>query len=371
MSTDAGMPELRPMTFEDLPGVQRLESENEMESQPEADWKGMWLDNPLWPRLGSHWPIGWVMLDGASRVVGSVANVPSRFHFRGRELLCANGRGWVVAPEYRGFALWLMDEYYSQPDVDLILDTTVGPKAIESISALTTRVPVGDWQTIVYWVTGYLGFATRALEKLRIPLPGLLSWPAAAGLWLKDLCLTQRLPPSDPALTVESPDTFDERFDAFWYELIRLYPNRLLGFRDRASLNWHYAMPLRRKRLWVLTASRNGLLRAFCVFKRQDLRQGVKRMRLVDYQTLEPDVDLLPALLGAALRRCRAEGYYVLEKLGIGLPKTAALDRHAPYRLHLPNWKFFYKAPDETLANQLASPDVWDPSEYDGDASFD
>ena len=44
----------------------------------------------------------------------------------------------------------------------------------------------------------------------------------------------------------------------------------------------------------------NGQLRAYCVLKRQDWKGGIRRMGLVDYQTLEPDNDLLAGMVHAA-----------------------------------------------------------------------
>ena len=47
-----------------------------------------------------------------------------------------------------------------------------------------------------------------------------------------------------------------------------------------------------------------------------------------------------------------------------------SFDRLAPYRRRLPNWPFYYHAPDPTLAAELCKPQAWDPSEFDGDACF-
>jgi hypothetical protein len=340
-----------------------------MTTQPEADWRGLWLDNPLWPRVGSRWLIGWVLEDASGQVVGALGNVPSLYHFGDRELLCANGRGWVVAAEYRGFALWLMDEYFNQSGADLFINTTVNAIAAQVFSTLSARVPLGDWQAAAYWITSYRGFARKVLAALGIPLAGALAPSAAAVLWLRDACLAKPLPTA--AVDVVAADGFDARFDGFWEELLRQHPDKLLAVRDRQALAWHFAIPLRQGRLWILTATRAGLVRAYCILKRQDTPQGMRRMRLVDYQTLEPDNDLLGGLLQAALRRCAAEGFHLLEHLGGGLPKLANFDLCAPYHRKLANWMFYYQAADATLHPELCRPEVWDPSEYDGDASFE
>ena len=92
-----------------------------------------------------------------------------------------------------------MEEYFNQPGVDLFINTTVNPNAEPIFSTFASRVPMGDWETIAYWVTGYRGFARKALQKLRIPLAPALALPAAAALWLKDALFARALPASPPA----------------------------------------------------------------------------------------------------------------------------------------------------------------------------
>ena len=362
---------LRHARFEDYAQIARLESSNGLESQPESDWRGIWLDNPLWPQLSSHWPIGWVLEDAAGNIVGSIMNVPSLYTFQGRELICANGRAWVASPQYRSFALILMDEYFNQDGADLFINTTVGPMALNILNELAVRVPLGDWESISYWITGYRRFAQIALEKMRVPMRRYLAAPAANALRLKDSLFTKSLPAAPASIVVEQAADFDSRFDGFWTELASQNQHKLLAVRDRPTLSWHFAVPLRRGRLWIFTASRNGLLRAYCILKRHDQPGGIRRMRLVDYQTLEPDQDLLPSLLQSALRRCAAEGIDILDHLGRGLPKMQAVDRFAPYRQKLTTWPFYYRAADPALCAELVQPKVWDPSSFDGDASFE
>src|SRR4051812_38734579 len=172
-------PTLRVARFEDYPQIARLELSHELASFPPDDWRRLWLDNPLWDRLGKDWPIGWLMEDANGRAVGTLSNIPSRYAFRGRELICANGKSWVVEPEHRGMALWLFGEYFDQPGVDLFVNTTVSHVSAPVISQTSDRIPLGDWQSAAYWVTGYRGFARSALRIKEIPLANLLALPLA------------------------------------------------------------------------------------------------------------------------------------------------------------------------------------------------
>ena len=104
---------------------------------------------------------------------------------------------------------------------------------------------------------------------------------------------------------------------------------------------------------------------------RQDSSEGIRRMRLVDYQTLEPESDLLAGMLQASLERAAAENIFVVEHLGVGLPGLGSVERCAPYRRKWSHWPYSYHATDPAIEAELRSPQVWNPSAYDGDASFE
>lgn len=371
IATVTQAPQLRLASFDDYEQIARLEAANGLTSLPPDDWRHLWLNNPLWDRLGQRWPIGWVMEDARGRIVGSLANIPSLYTFQGRELLCANGRGWVVAPEFRGLGLWLMSEYFGQTGADLFINTTVGTLAEPMIASLSDRIPVGDLQSIAFRPIAYRSLAEKGLRQMQIPLAGLLSYPAAAALRVRDEWKLRSFPSAPNGVTIESTASFDARFDGFWHELAAQNRDTLLGVRDARALNWHFAIPLRLGYLWILTASRHGLLRAYMIVKRHELAQRMRRMRVIDFQTLDPQGDLLPGLLRAALARCAAEGHDVLEHVGCGLPRMRDFDRFAPYRRQLPCWPFYYRAVDPALHSQLAQPEFWSPSTFDGDASFE
>jgi len=364
-------PDMRLAHFDDYAQISNLESSHGMLTRSQPDWRAMWEQNPLWPRLKENWPIGWVLENSTHGIVGSIVNVPVAYRFRGRELICGVGRAWVCQSAYRGFAMLLMDEYFSQPNADLFINTSVGPMSAQTAEQYYSRVPLGDWNSIAFWITGYRGFARAALEKSHIPASAALAWPAAAVLQIKDALLLKSLPTADASVTIDAANIFDERFDAFWEELLRQNPQKLLASRDQKALAWHYSLSIRENRLWILTATRNGLLRAYCIVKREDRGTPFKRMRVIDFQSIDPDRDYLPPLLEAARRRCIDEGIHMFEHFGCNLPKMSAFDNFAPYRRRQSYWPFFFQTADPTLHAQLASPVPWDPSSYDGDSSFE
>ena len=297
-ATDAtAPPRLRETRLADLQQVYELESVFFTDSLPPEKRRSLFVDNPLWPRLGERWPVGWVLEDAVGRVVGSLTNVPSAYLLDGQERLCANGHCWAVLPEHRGYAAMLMDEYFAQEQPDLLVSAKVGADATPVWSTYAERVPVGDWSRAAYAVTRYRGFARAALHRKGVPLPGVAAPPVALALRVKDALTRTALPEGPRSVEFAEAPAFDARFDTFWAELVEQNPTTLLGVRDAAALRWHYAIPQRAKRLTVLTASRGDRLRAYCVLKQHDRPGGLRTMKIVDVR--------LRAAQDARLRRRR------------------------------------------------------------------
>lgn len=356
---NASLPQLRPARLDDYDKIARLGLAHALDVPAYEDWSALWLENPLRVRCGEDFPIGWVLELPDGEVVGTMGTVRSRYTFRGDDLRAAVSRAWFVAAPYRGFALHLMDEYMNQSGVDLFINNAVSVQAFDTFSRFCERIPLGEWDSISYWVTSHL--------------PGTADCS-------KDAVAHEPLPKS--SASIESTDRFDSRFDTFWGELVREHPETLIAERTAEALTWHFGSSLRKRRLWILTAVRQGKLRAYCTLTRQDHgfrlpalphgdTQGLRGMRLVDYQSIESEIDFLPAFLHTALQRCAAEELYILESLGRGVPKMRVGDECAPYRKKLENWKFFYRAVEPTLHADLSDSTCWDPSSYDGDASLE
>ena len=116
---------------------------------------------------------------------------------------------------------------------------------------------------------------------------------------------------------------FDERFDAFWAELRR--GHQLLALRSQDALEWHFRYGLEAGRVHILTVSRHNRLRAYAVFARKDNEEyGLKRMRLVNYQSLEDEREPLWAMLSRELEICRQQGVHILEDVGCSVDAAAA-----------------------------------------------
>ena len=273
-------PRIRELTLDDYPRVRALEAQCGISTKDCADWRHLWSDNPVYHQVQDGWPIGWVLETDDHGIVGSVCNVPLAYEFEGQPLLVAAGRAWVADSRFRPYSVLLLEHYFSQTGVDLFLNTTVNHQAAGAFSIFESpRVPAGIWNQSVFWITGYRGFARSLLSRSDLPAPGALAWPASLALRTADVLTYRR--------------------------------------------------------------SRTRLI-AYAIFLRKDQpSHSLKRIRLVDFQTLETDSRILPALLGCALEQCRVEDIHMLEHIGSDTI-TAALAPLKPRRRRLPSWLYYY-----------------------------
>jgi hypothetical protein len=93
-------------------------------------------------------------------------------------------------------------------------------------------------------------------------------------------------------------------------------------------------------------------------------------MRLVDFQALDGQIELLKPILFGALERCRREGIHMLESIGFCAQKQKIIESLSPYYRELSSWRYFYRTNDPSLAASLKDPRVWDATCFDGDASL-
>jgi hypothetical protein len=110
---------------------------------------------------------------------------------------------------------------------------------------------------------------------------------------------------------------------------------------------------------------------AYAIFLRQDKPDiHLKRVRLIDFQVLNGNHQLLARMLAWAVRRCQQEGVHMLEAFSMRPDKQAVIDGLAPRRRRLPAWLYFYMATSKGLTEELRDLNVWDPCQYDGDGSL-
>ena len=367
LSTTADV-KIREVVLADYDQIAALGARNGLGTISRQEWEHIWVENPVYKKF-PHWPIGWVAED-AGVVVGYFGNIPVNYSFKGKELIAASVYSTSLDYRYRGYAILLIKRYLTWGHkINLLVCTTANASSSKLVEGTRVpRVPAGDWGNSVFWITNYHDFIAVALEKKG--WPKFLAYPAAAALRARDR-LAKSHSWMNETCELKTCDGFDERFDVFWEELQRAYPNRLLSNRSREVLQWHFKYALEQKRVWVLTFCDKSRILAYAVFFRHDNREiKLKRVRLIDFQVLNGDSQLLRPMLAWALRKCQDEGIHMLEAYGFRPDKQGVIDKLAPHRRRLPAWFYSYKTWDKELVETLKDPEVWDPSHFDGDSSL-
>ena len=258
----------------------------------------------------AHHPNGWGLVTNHLELVGHIGNIIFGYYLDGKRITSASARSWVVDNEYRGSSLTLLRMFWTQPNIDLLLITTANLRT-SRVYAMKGAVkpPTGCYDRSAIWIIDHQKFASSLLIKKTLPLPQVLALPVGAVLsavsWVRNI---GRCHPRQHTY-IREVNTIDERFDRFW-EKLRAQPNRLLCVRDRAAVAWRFDRPLRAGNAWIF--SYENALREFAgyaVFLRQDSPEiGLRRMRLVDFQSEGDGDKFLQDAIEVALSRCHAEG---------------------------------------------------------------
>jgi hypothetical protein len=363
---------IREASFEDYPKIVALESKYGLETKSYEEWTHLWSNNAAYRQYEKALPIGWVLTDENQNIVGYLGNIPLFYELEGRTLLASVAHAWVTDARYRSYSIMLLERYFSQKVVDLFLNATVGPLASDSFAVFKPLpAPAGAWDRSAFWITNYQGFVEGWLATKAFPLSKPLSYVLSAGLFVKDTFARRQVRKHDTGIEVEPCADVDGRFDIFWDALRKTKSHILMAVRTREMLEWHFKYALRKNKAWIVTVSKGSDLTAYGIFRRHDSpRFGLRRMRLVDFQTLDGNTAILIPMLAWAIKRCRREGIDMLECIGFRTDIENVISKIAPHERKLPSWLYFYKARDKSLAEILIHPNVWNPSQFDGDASL-
>jgi hypothetical protein len=369
MPTRVASVKIREARVDDYAQITAVQRRNGLGAKNEDEWRHLWLDNPAY-KMRPGWPMGWVAETTAGEIVGYMGNIPSAYSFHGEDLSSTCTFAMVVDPAHAGYAGFLGKRFICQKNVDVLLVTSANPNSARLVAPLHgKRVPSGDWNHSVYWITNYRGFAASAFAMKK--WPRLASVAAAAAMAARDKLNSGGFRAAKSEIPLHECPGFDARFDKFWEGLKSAYPDRLLGYRTSEVLRWHFKYALQQKNLWILTAGTESKISAYAIFYRLDNRRlGLKRVRLVDFQTLEGNSEALAPMLRLAYERCRKENIHMLEACGFRPDKEAVIEAANPHRRELPSWFYYYFSRRKDLAPTLENPDIWDPCHFDGDSSL-
>jgi hypothetical protein len=360
---------MRGATFDDYEAIKALQQRNGLGTKPREEWQHIWLENRVWQEKMNGFPIGIVGETASGEIVGYLAIIALKYHYDGQEILVITTQGLAVDPPYRAKAIFFIKRAMRASNSRFVIVTSAKPTVSRILDHIYKRVPSGDWEYSRFWITNYSGFLGSVLKTKS--LPKAFSYAGAPVLWVRDKLLKSHSWAGRNGIPVERLETFDERFDEFWEELQRDYPQRLMATRSQEALHWHFKYALAHKRMWIFTVQERSRILAYGLFHRLDNVQfGLTRMRLIDFQALKGRDELVVPILAQALHNCEHEDIHMLEAFGFRPDKQQIIDALCPHRRRLPGWSFFYKCWDDKTAEIMQDPNVWDPTHFDGDASL-
>jgi len=359
----------REARFDDYKQVAAIQARRGLAPKSFEEWQHLWVNNPLYKKLAA-WHLGWVAENEDGEIVGYAGHIPLSYEFRGREIIAAAAHGLSIDRLYRGKGVYLLRRHVMDELTDVVLTSNTNPNSARLCDAMCSRVPTGNWSQAAFWIVNYRKFLDSALGKKG--WPKWLSLPASAALVARDrLTTTGTWMLRDGRSKVENCEGFDERFDRFWEKLREANPNKFLATRSREVLQWHFQYSLARNRVWVVTAEDNSGMTGYAIFCRKDLPAiGLTRARLIDFQVLNDNVEMLIPMLSRAFRRCQDEGVHMLEAFGFAPAKQRVIESLKPYHRQFAAWIYFYRARDRALAKELEDGAVWDPCQFDGDSTL-
>ena len=338
-------------------------------------WTALWRENPAFQE-GPAIPMGWILED-AGAVVGYLGNIPSRYHYRGEQLLAAAARAFAVDVAFRSQSVKLLHAFCSQQNVDLLLNTSANTAAGTMFQLCKARrIPQAGYDTALFWVIEARGFAASVLRKRGHGRAVSMIGGAVLSTGVRlDTMLRRRRPVGRAAaldIDVVDPASVDDEFDEFWRHTLAERPETLLADRSAHALRWHFGhRGAGDRRAKLVRVRRSGRLVGYTALTIEDAADiGLRRTRIADLIAERDDPDLIDALLRGALRQAKANGSHILEL--VGFPeriRSRMIAGHALAR-QLPAWPFWYKAMRTTLAAQLQHEDAWYGSSYDGDTSL-
>lgn len=360
---------VREATLNDFSAISDVVRRNGLTPTKYERWARLWNDNPFRSELPA--PVGWLLENEVQGIVGTLTNIGRMYTYNGERVRVATASAWAVDPPYRSSAMFLAKQFFSQKNIDLFLNTTASDAASEIFKAFRcSEIPDPSYMRVLFWVTGYLGFAGSALRKLHMPLVPGLRHAAAMGLYCQDLIRQRRIGFRLTRTCVLY--SFDKRFDTFW-ESIRSRQDRLLGFRTAESLAWQFGPALESGSAAVIALLEGEALSGYLIMTRNDdPRIGLRRFFVADIQALGDEADVVLTLMQAALQHAVRSAVDVVEAVGFHKSKRELLEQLNPSHRRYPSCPYLYKVKpgSQPLGDSLRNPDVWDASLFDGDATL-
>ncbi len=365
---------LRELRFNDFDAVARLRELLHWRWAPDSvdNWHRLWRNSPAIRSAKSYLPMGWV-LEADNKIVGYLGSIPLLYHFGDKPLLAAAASGFLVEPAYRTFGKDLVESFYSQPNIDLFLSTTVESVGRLAKALEVETLPQENYSTVLFWVLDARHFADAVVWKLGAT-GGMRSLGGMLGsLALRAERMARRRAPvrtsSKFQITEIRVSEIGDDFEDLWRRKLAERP-RLLADRDPATLRWHFTLPGSRKDTDVFRCESHGRLVGYAISRRETDPPGLRRCCLVDMIVDADDPEIASSLVARGYQLAMDYGCHTFEVLGFPKFVKQVLLQGNPYSRDYPACPYFFKASDRVLHKTLTNPESWYACGLDGDTTL-
>jgi hypothetical protein len=123
------------------------------------------------------------------------------------------------------------------------------------------------------------------------------------------------------------------------------------------------------QRYWLSFRDENGNLLGYAV-ARVYKDGSLVRLRVIDMWADPAKLQVLRQMVIAAKHLARKIGCSCVEVCGLNEKYRQVLQQLRPYRRRMSKWPYFIIVRNQALKSLLARPELWHPTEYDGDSPF-
>lgn len=340
-------------------------------AQWERRFETWWGKNPC---LKTGMPIGWVLEDAESDIVGFMGSIPVRFLVNGKPGIAVAASSWYVKPDYRGVhSLSFPLAFLRQKTPGLFLSTTPTDTVKHILRRLKFSSLAFPFQGKEYWmVLRPEGILSQVrLKYFRTKLQNRLLTAAAIPLKLiwNSLHLLK-----NKRLTGHRADryhcslatTCDDSFTELWEKTARRKTTTL--YRDAETLNWLLSsrFPEGSRYLIECKSRDDGRMKGYMIIDLDDPAGSESRvMQMKDLFLPVFDEDALLTMIAYAAALAKEKGASFLKLWAANPECDRVLRKHMPLR-KTATFSYIYKfnlttdsqpGPDHMFIPSLIDPD--------------
>tara|TARA_Y100000590_G_C15684676_1_gene1001121 strand:- start:493 stop:1587 length:1095 start_codon:yes stop_codon:yes gene_type:complete len=361
--------QIREVQIEDYIQIKELHEKYNLKILDKVDWSKFWSENPYIKNSKNDFPIGWVVEEN-KRIVCYLGNIPKEYYYNSKRFVVACSHSWVADSNYGLQAISLLDQFFSQKNVDIFTVTTAN-KISEQIFKRydAKKIPLQNYQKPKFVVLDMEKLIYSFLKYKKIPLAKFIKkllFYFSYIIFYKKLSFWKKI---NTTKKVELNSKIDEKFDDFWEAYNLNFKNQFLQSRTSNWIKWHIKHKMDEGKAWIMTVSENNKILGYAIcLEKNNEKIELKRITLIDFVSLKDNQEVYISLIKNCIEESKKRGYHIFEIIGFKNLKRKIFSNFKTFNRKLPGFPFYYKSKNSIHDNFLKLEETWDPSLIDGDS---